>query len=806
MQGEERNDLYDNDNDDTNNRSDSFSSLCGYVLIAAVALWAVCVVAEERFLPSLTVVCDHFGISPAVAGPTIMSMGSASPNLLAALVSVLLTHSSLGMGTIVGSNMFQQLAVVAGAVWSSRQGQQIQLDVATVGREVSFYLLAVVVLVYSLTSSPNPQDADKIYIHQYHASLMLLTYVLYVVVCAKFESILAWGKALTTTTTVSTTATSSSTSLLMLDLSQETTTDTKNDDDDDDSNNHKNTTTDIQQSFVDSVESARADILAHAETTKAAAATTTETDQSLVKSIHREPSCNFGIHHHPHAHSGEDDHLVFPRASCTNHNNEDDDNDNYYYATDDTESIGLEISMLCHHPHNHDRKEREGMDCHNDNDSCNSQEQNDNVQESRRHSNSWQRSVYHVGKRVLWSKWTWQKHAPRQYALEDIVLSQDESTLSCHLWQLPHRFHRTAPLMGRHVWQKRWFSFHADGTVVSWAAAPAPPGVGRLVYPPWDNKIRVDHRHLILYMDCAIPHGPQYIFMAPTEAILLAVLDRLRKHHGWNSDAVTSIDNAATAKAPDELQSEAIQAENKGVASLIDFPRDAPLVLIVIHYILFPMKLLLHYTIPDMRRGRTVATTPSDETTRIENSSDDNETSTTTLGTRQYRSTLVLIYALVSSKVWLVATSLVMVMSLERVGSILRIPDAVVGITISAIGTSIPIYIASVVAAKQGLGNMAISNAISSNTFNILVGLGLPWWLYTTFVARNGQGGDGTYHDLERQGLVEAIAWMVASLVFLILVLLFSEFCLNRRHATMLAVTYAVYLLYTVVDCARTKK
>ncbi|TNN77888.1 Sodium/potassium/calcium exchanger 4 [Liparis tanakae] len=53
------------------------------------------------------------------------------------------------------------------------------------------------------------------------------------------------------------------------------------------------------------------------------------------------------------------------------------------------------------------------------------------------------------------------------------------------------------------------------------------------------------------------------------------------------------------------------------------------------------------------------------------------------------------------------------------------------GITFLAAGTSVPDCMASVIVARQGLGDMAISNSIGSNVFDILVGLGLPWTLQT---------------------------------------------------------------------------
>mmetsp|Transcript_93232 Transcript_93232/g.266539 ORF Transcript_93232/g.266539 Transcript_93232/m.266539 type:complete len:88 (+) Transcript_93232:2128-2391(+) len=60
---------------------------------------------------------------------------------------------------------------------------------------------------------------------------------------------------------------------------------------------------------------------------------------------------------------------------------------------------------------------------------------------------------------------------------------------------------------------------------------------------------------------------------------------------------------------------------------------------------------------------------------------------------------------------------------------ILDVDPIVVALVVLATGTSIPDAIGSMVAAKNGEANMAISNAVGSNVFDILLGLGLPWVL-----------------------------------------------------------------------------
>ena len=58
------------------------------------------------------------------------------------------------------------------------------------------------------------------------------------------------------------------------------------------------------------------------------------------------------------------------------------------------------------------------------------------------------------------------------------------------------------------------------------------------------------------------------------------------------------------------------------------------------------------------------------------------------------------------------------------------ISDFIMGVVFAAAGTSFPNVFASMVVARQGLGNAAISNALGGNVFNIFMGLGLPWLCY----------------------------------------------------------------------------
>ena len=60
--------------------------------------------------------------------------------------------------------------------------------------------------------------------------------------------------------------------------------------------------------------------------------------------------------------------------------------------------------------------------------------------------------------------------------------------------------------------------------------------------------------------------------------------------------------------------------------------------------------------------------------------------------------------------------------------NILRLQDAVMGLTFLAAGTSVPDLLTSVIVARQGHGDMAVSSSIGSNIFDVLVGLPFHWY------------------------------------------------------------------------------
>lgn len=119
------------------------------------------------------------------------------------------------------------------------------------------------------------------------------------------------------------------------------------------------------------------------------------------------------------------------------------------------------------------------------------------------------------------------------------------------------------------------------------------------------------------------------------------------------------------------------------------------------------------------------------------------------------------------------------------------LPPVVIALTVLAAGTSAPDLIASVVVAKQGRGGMAVANAIGSNIFDVLVGLGLPWLVALTLLGRPFVAV-GT-HDLLLSVLI------LIGTVVVLFAFLYTGRLLSRKEGWALLGCYGLYAGWTLI-------
>jgi K+-dependent Na+/Ca+ exchanger-like protein len=99
---------------------------------------------------SLDKIAERLNLSHDMAGATLMAIGSSAPELFVAMIAVFKPggHADIGIGTIVGSALFN-LLVIVGAVGVVRKST---LAWQPVIRDLIFYVVAIGLLFYVLTS------------------------------------------------------------------------------------------------------------------------------------------------------------------------------------------------------------------------------------------------------------------------------------------------------------------------------------------------------------------------------------------------------------------------------------------------------------------------------------------------------------------------------------------------------------------------------------------------------------------------------------------------------------------------------
>lgn len=122
--------------------------------------------------------------------------------------------------------------------------------------------------------------------------------------------------------------------------------------------------------------------------------------------------------------------------------------------------------------------------------------------------------------------------------------------------------------------------------------------------------------------------------------------------------------------------------------------------------------------------------------------------------------------------------------SAVRIAESWGVSKSVIGLTIVALGTSLPELATSVVAAFKRNSDIALGNVIGSNIFNVFLVLG------TSAVIRPLPSYNGMTTDL----LMVALG----SLLILIFVYTNKKHQIKRWHGGLLVLTYFVYLIYTL--------
>ena len=128
----------------------------------------------------------------------------------------------------------------------------------------------------------------------------------------------------------------------------------------------------------------------------------------------------------------------------------------------------------------------------------------------------------------------------------------------------------------------------------------------------------------------------------------------------------------------------------------------------------------------------------------------------------------------------LVGGAKIFLLSAVYFAKMLNLSDAVIGLTVVAVGTSLPELATSVVAACKGEKDIAIGNVVGSNIFNILSILGLT----------------ALIKPMNNSSLSGVDFGMMTGISGALLVMLFTGRKLSRIEGAILLLAYIIYTIY----------
>ncbi|KAL3288164.1 hypothetical protein HHI36_002615 [Cryptolaemus montrouzieri] len=130
---------------------------------------ALAIVCDEFFVPALDVIIEKLGIQDDVAGATFMAAGGSAPELFTSVIGVFVSFDDVGIGTIVGSAVFNILFVIGMCAIFSKT--VLTLTWWPLFRDCFFYSVSLITLIIFFKDN---------YIQWYEALVLFSFYILYV--------------------------------------------------------------------------------------------------------------------------------------------------------------------------------------------------------------------------------------------------------------------------------------------------------------------------------------------------------------------------------------------------------------------------------------------------------------------------------------------------------------------------------------------------------------------------------------------------------------------------------------------------
>jgi cation:H+ antiporter len=119
-----------------------------FLIIGGLGLWG----GSELLIDGAKTLAKSMGVSDAVIGVTVVSVGTSIPELAASIIAVMKKEKAISLGNLIGSNVFNILAVLG--ITAMITPVEVKADAVTLITKDIFWMLAISFVILPLVFIP----------------------------------------------------------------------------------------------------------------------------------------------------------------------------------------------------------------------------------------------------------------------------------------------------------------------------------------------------------------------------------------------------------------------------------------------------------------------------------------------------------------------------------------------------------------------------------------------------------------------------------------------------------------------------
>ncbi len=137
------------ENTEKSTRKSNFGRAISLVALGVGLLWAGAILTIDNAV----IIAESFGVSERIIGLTIIAIGTSLPELITSVMAIRKGHHDIGIGTIIGSNIYNVLMIigVAGAIGGIVVVSEVFIDYAVM---IGFSVALLIVMKTGLITRP----------------------------------------------------------------------------------------------------------------------------------------------------------------------------------------------------------------------------------------------------------------------------------------------------------------------------------------------------------------------------------------------------------------------------------------------------------------------------------------------------------------------------------------------------------------------------------------------------------------------------------------------------------------------------